>query len=444
MCENCALLRIGTETVELAALFAPKPQAMTAADDWTQDMLTKGYPELQKLYAMLGAKDRVYCRDLLHFPHNYNYVSRATMYSWFNKHMLLGLDEPIVEQDWQPLTPEEAAVWNDQHPKPAGGPEYERALTKYLADRSDEQMAALVPTDASSVREFQETVGGAFQAILRRGVPRPEEIERTKVDRQQRSGYLVFKEILRLPSEGEEFPVVSFFPTATEWNGDVVIWVDGHGKRGTQTDAGTLLPEIQQLLDVGTRVIAADLFQQGEFLPAGIPIKEQRIVENSQASAAYTFGYNDTIFVRRVHDLLTLISFVRNDHQDQRTPKRVCLLGVHGAGPYVAAARAIAGKQIDRAAIDTQGFRFADLTSYRDPSFLPGAVKYGDLPNLLALSAPHPLWIAGEQGQLPANVKSVYKALGSESKLVSSDAEKLLKAATEWLRSSSQPGASSP
>ena len=43
-CENCNLLRIDTGNVELAALFAPRPQAMTAADDWTRDMMKDGIP----------------------------------------------------------------------------------------------------------------------------------------------------------------------------------------------------------------------------------------------------------------------------------------------------------------------------------------------------------------------------------------------------------------
>jgi hypothetical protein len=41
-----------------------------------------------------------------------------------------------------------------------------------------------------------------------------------------------------------------------------------------------------------------------------------------------------------------------------------------------------------RAAIDTSGFRFAQLTDVYDAGFLPGAAKYGDLPGLLALAAP--------------------------------------------------------
>ena len=167
-CENCTLLRVGTGNVELAALFAPKPQAMTAADDWTREMMTKGYPQLQHIYEMLGAKKNVYCRPLLHFPHNYNYVSRATMYAWFNKHLQLGLEDPVLEEDFKPLTKDEVTVWNDQHPQPSGGAAYERDLTKYLAAESDAQIDALRPGDQRSLNSFREVVGGAWQTIIGR------------------------------------------------------------------------------------------------------------------------------------------------------------------------------------------------------------------------------------------------------------------------------------
>ena len=51
-CENASLLRVNTGNVEFAALFAPKPLGMTTANDWTKEMPTKGFPELQKLYAL--------------------------------------------------------------------------------------------------------------------------------------------------------------------------------------------------------------------------------------------------------------------------------------------------------------------------------------------------------------------------------------------------------
>ena len=85
-CENASYLRIGTGNVELAAIFAPKPLGMTAADDWTKEIAAKGLPELKQLYQHFGVEDRVMAKPLLQFPHNYNYVSRAVMYAFFNKH----------------------------------------------------------------------------------------------------------------------------------------------------------------------------------------------------------------------------------------------------------------------------------------------------------------------------------------------------------------------
>jgi hypothetical protein len=55
-----------------------------------------------------------------------------------------------------------------------------------------------------------------------------------------------------------------------------------------------------------------------------------------------------------------------------------------------------AGSPVASLALNTGGFRFADIVSIYDANFLPGATKYGDLPTLLALTAPTPLWLAGE------------------------------------------------
>ncbi len=71
-CENSSYLRIGPGNIEFAALFAPKPLGMTAANDWTKEMETKGFPDLKKLYTMLGVPDRVEAHFNIQFPHNYN------------------------------------------------------------------------------------------------------------------------------------------------------------------------------------------------------------------------------------------------------------------------------------------------------------------------------------------------------------------------------------
>lgn len=115
-CENASLLRVDTGNIEFAAMFAPKPLGMTAADDWTKEMPTKGFPELKTHFAMMGAPHNVMLKPLVHFGHNYNYVSRAAMYGWLNQHLKLGCKTPVVEEDYPRLTAEELSVWDRSCP----------------------------------------------------------------------------------------------------------------------------------------------------------------------------------------------------------------------------------------------------------------------------------------------------------------------------------------
>ena len=338
-----------------------------------------------------------------------------------------------VEEDFEFLTAEENQVWNDKHPQPEGGDDYERSLLKDIATASDQQIAALTPTDADSLQKYREVVGGAFQSIIGRSLPDYDDIKRTKVDKQKRNGFIYFEDIVHLDSASEELPVISLFPTGTKWNGDVVIWVDGSGKQGLFTESGEARNEVIRLLDGGASIVSADLFGQGEFLGSGEPLTQQAVVANPREAAAYTYCYNDTLFVQRVHDVLTLISWVSGDEHE---PKRLNLIGTNGAGPVAAAARTVAGSTVNKLAVDTQSFRFGDVTSYRAPNFLVGAVKYGDLPALLALSAPHPLWIGGENGATPKVVKSAFAAAGAAKAVQSSDQQNAADSAVKWLLTS--------
>ena len=407
-CENCSLLRIGTGNVELAALFAPKPQGMTAANDWTKEMMTKGYPELQRLYRMLGAEDQVTCEPQPHFPHNYNYVTRGLMYNLFNRHLELGLPEPVVEPDYRPLTPAEWTVWNDEHPKPQGGDDYERELLGWMDKQSQKQITRLTPKDEESLAKFRKVVGGAFETILGRSLKDVGEIEREKVAKVDRGDYWQFTDILRTAKYGQSLPIVSFFPKTVDWNKQVVIWLDGDGKNALFDDRGNPQAAVVRLLEGGASVLSADLLYQGEFLADGKPLDQQPVVKNPREFAGYTFAYNHPLLASRVHDILTLMAFAA---ADEHGANQIDLVGLNGAGPWAAAALTQSGATIDSAIIDTGGFRFVDLKSYRDVNFLPGAVKYGDLPALLALSAPNQLAIAGES-KIPALVAAAYKASG--------------------------------
>ena len=88
------------------------------------------------------------------------------------------------------------------------------------------------------------------------------------------------------------------------------------------------------------------------------------------------------------------------------------MVGTNGAGPLVAAACALAGDTVDKALIVSDGFRFENITSYRDPNFIPGAVKYGDLPGLLNLASSQQIWLVGDNPDLFNAAKIEFKKAG--------------------------------
>ena len=171
---------------------------------------------------------------------------------------------------------------------------------------------------------------------------------------------------------------------------------------------------MQSLLEHGFSVVSADLLGQGEFTADGRPLSKARMNRSKHAAAGeswadyagYTFGYNPSLFAQRVRDILSLVASLRHPGANVY----VEVVGLGGAAHWVAAARAIAGSAIDRAAIDTAGFRFANVAKIDDPDFLPGGAKYGDLPGIIALSAPRPLWLAGENQATAAPVAAAYQA----------------------------------
>lgn len=381
-CENASLLRINTGNVEFAGLFAPKPQGMNTANDWTKEMATKGFPDLQKLYTTFGKKDNVLLVRGEHFPHNYNAVTRSAFYTFVNKHFKLGFPSPVIEQDYEPLTKEQLTVWDDKHPAPkAADPEFERKLLRWLTEDAQKQLADADP---------EKVLRPAIEIVIGRSYDKAGAVEWELKDKQDRGDHLEMTGALKNTTYNEEINVAWLYPK--NWNGRVVVWLDDKGRSGLQND------DVKKLVAGGAAVVGADLLFQG-----GEPVKETRVVANPREFAGYTHGYNHALFAQRVHDVLSLVTFLRNTKVGAHpSPKTVCLAGFgEQTGPISVAARALAGGAVDRAAVDTHGFRFGKVLSYRDPMFLPGGSKYLDLPGFIKLNGSNALWMKGE-GKEPA------------------------------------------
>lgn len=412
-CENASLLRVNTGNIEFASLFAPKPQGMTSADDWTKEMSARGFPELQQLYATLGAPNDVMLHRGEHFPHNYNAVSRSSFYTWLNRHFKLGFKEPVIEQDYKPLNRDQLTVWDQDHPPPqARGVEFERGLLKWFTDDAAKQLGGT----AAHTDQLREVLGGAIEVVIGRTLVTAGDIEWKVTSKRDHGDYIEMAGLLRNVTYGEELPVVWLCPK--QWNGRAIVWLDEAGKSALYaSDDGSVKPAVMQLVQAGNTVVGADLLFQGEFLDDGRPIEQTRRVTNPREAAAYTFGYNHALFAQRAHDVLTLVKFLHSvELEHHPSPSSVAVAGFGDTGPIVAAARAVSGDAIDQAAVDTGGFRFGKLLDFRVPQFLPGGAKYLDLPGMLVLGAPHRLWLAGESDG-PAIVSDTYRALGQMNQL---------------------------
>jgi len=418
ICENCSYLRIGTGNIELAGLFAPRPLAMSGANDWTIDIETKGLPQLRILYDLLGAPDKVDARCFPQFDHNYNQVSREVMYNWFNKHLRLGHKEPVVEQPFVPIPPKELSVFDTGHPLPKDGVDA-RGLRDYLTREAEKQLAQLLPTDARKLAEFRGVVGPALRAMITDSLPTSTV---AVLRRKPPAGQISFVELnVGRPGSGEQVPAV--LVTKGPAAGKVVVWVHPAGLGSLWNENGQLVSAARQLLDKGASILAV------EVLRTGVSAKEPAMPIN-KGYAGYTFGYNRPLVANRVHDILSAVAAARG----LSGTGKVDLIGFESAGPWVVLARGLCGHTVARTAADLNQFRFESIKTMDHDMMLPGALKYGGLPVLAALAAPHEFYLHNTREPGTNRwLKAAYSAAGRADSLQAHEGKSTAEQIVSWL-----------
>ncbi|MGL4461456.1 MAG: hypothetical protein ACRC1K_04830, partial [Planctomycetia bacterium] len=393
-CENCPLLRIDSTNIEFAAAYAPKPNAIIGANDWTLHFETRGLPELKTLYTMLGAPANVFGKVYPKFDHNYNQVTREDVYAFFNQHLAAGAAS-TKEKAIDPVPPKELSVWNAEHPMPKDALSAAELRKKWTA-ADQALMAKLTPTDAKSAGKYKRVVSTALKAMVVDKFPLPTELE--LFDKGKLSGnvgevaYTVDRLVIgRKPVPGlgrsEAIPAAVYLPAG--WNGAMVVIsdLDGHA---ALIDAKTGEPAalLTSLLAKKVGVFAVDVYLTGEFHPAdGVtpaPAENPRNI-------VYNLCYNRATLANRVRDLLTAAGVAKFSYN----AKTVDLAGFGPAGVWTMLAKVAAGPMVRKTAADFAGFSFTTVTSPGDPMLLPCALKYGDLVGLAAAAAPEAVYAFG-------------------------------------------------
>ncbi len=347
VCENACGLRVGTGNIELAALTAPRALAMTTANDWTIRMPEEGFPELQQLYGLYDKTASVELFPAAHFPHNYNHVARVHLYGWVNRLFGLGIKEPILERDFQLLRREQLTVWDDQHPRPDSGIDYERTLTRNWA----EQIDAALGTDHSSTQD----------PSLRQ--------TRLQLRRDGWNSLASLAELYRSDS------VAKVVPESPQLSDPPIRVRLSYSEKLSQAAEGEHL----------TLVIRDPLASPDESLAPVVP--------NPRPAAAYTYGYNAPPTIRRLGVLMDALPNQAGDSaaESKSLASRPTVELLVDDDEIVLAALA-ALRYPDRIAkvrwqtsqpLDYDPLRMVD--SIRDTRFIPHALRYQGLPGLLEL-----------------------------------------------------------
>ena len=375
VCENAPYLRVGTGNVEIAALAAPRPMALSGANDWTVEIETKGLPELKVVYASFGVPELVDAQCHPDFEHNYNLVSRREMYAWFNRHLGLGVAAPIDERPFEPLTPAELSVFDDEHPLSAGAVSGQE-LRREMSATSDAQMAQLVPRDAAGLVEFRRVVGGALEVMLDTRLPDPDEVTATVLEERVEAG-VHWTELVLSRDRSESVRATLSMPD--DWNGTVVVAVSDRGRAVFLEPIAGMASDASRISKQGRALLALDVLLTGAAAEGSMPVDAGR----HGNYFGYTLGYNRPLVAERVHDVLTAVGYARG----MEGVRSVRLYGEDGAGPWVILALALARDGVDRTMADLDP-AFDAVASLDDPNFLPGARKYGGLAAFAALCAP--------------------------------------------------------
>ncbi len=370
-CENAPHLRVGTDNVEIAACFAPRPMLLVGATgDWTSQILSRGVPEIRAVYRLFGAESELFA--VVHqADHNYNQASRESVYS-FLRHKLWG-ESVVAGVKEAASTPETEAVlstWDAAHPRPANAATPAQ-LQEYLTGVVARQITSWTPRDSKGWAETRTMLAAAAATMLDCRQPSAGDLNEQLAETLEPpiAGSAVRRVTLSRRGVGDVVRCIVATSTAGKAIDHVTVVISPRGAAAAMADQSSA-DVIRQRLDPGGQVIIYEPLLTGKLDEVA-----------KRQGAAYFAGYNKTILAERVQDVLTVVAYAG------RSGAIVDLLGLGSAGPWTLLARPFA-IGVRRTVVDAANWDWPVALPITDENCLPSARRYGGMKVLATLAAP--------------------------------------------------------
>ncbi len=406
-CENAALLRVGTNNVEIAAAFAPKPQLLVSATgDWTVNVPEREFPAIQGAYRLLDAESNVEWRQF-DSPHNYHKDSREAVYSFFGKHMLGDSDTShFAERSSRPDQLSSLLyLWGRPLPDDAVG--FEELVRQRIA-ASEADTLDLAVRDAPALDRAREAFRERLLLSLLPEIPAEGGIEV-----QWGSGT-----DLLLGRKGAGDRVPARFLNADSGQALPTLLVHQDGK-----DAGENSAVGKALVARGAPVLVIDAFQTGG------AVEGRDIAGAGRNSERYFHVFNRSDDANRVQDILTAIAFLR----ERADSAGVNVVGLGRAGLWALLAAAVDG-DVQSVAVDLDQFDATDDSAYVEGLFIPGIRRAGDFRAAATLTTGADLLLHNVQESFPQQwYRAAFDAAGRSAHLRVENEVAGAEALLDWL-----------
>ncbi len=388
--EQCLppFLKDGLDHADFIYAFVPKPYIILSAirDFFSISGARETYAESGRVYSLLGASGKLRMFEADN-THGYSLPRRLAAYDWLSR-WLKGSEDHSPEQEVELESAVDLRCTSTGQVASSLGGETVFSLNMKRAEQI--RPKRVTPRDTAAVSAFRSQMQGEVRRVIGFEPGTSPLIVRPfgKIKGEDR----IIEKLVYETEPGIIVPAVLVVPRSGEGRKPAVIYVNDKGKAAGAADGA-----IDQFVKRGFVVLAIDMRGCGETRPAQNPDEDLATYRyfGQYDNAMRAFLVGKTLVGMRAEDISRGIDLLAARSEVDGT--RIYGFGV-GAGALTLLHEAVLDDRIKELALDGMLVSYESIVTHRIhrniyESLVPGVLKVYDLPDLVAVMAPRPVWL---------------------------------------------------